>query len=125
MSAILNIVFTFAGQITYPSFISQMKRPRDFKKALIVVTILELITYALVGSIIYVYVGDAYITAPAFGSLTGSIRKLHIVLLCLLLYFLVLYLVTFPHNLYFNMFSTKKVFIEIVIQSLDGPYGLV
>ena len=76
MSAILNIVFTFAGQITYPSFISQMKRPRDFKKALIVVTILELITYALVGSIIYVYVGDAYITAPAFGSLTGKYKKI-------------------------------------------------
>ncbi|RCK65745.1 N amino acid transport system protein [Candida viswanathii] len=76
MSAVLNIVFTFAGQLTYPSFISQMSRPRDFKKALTVVTIIELITYALVGAIIYVYVGNAYITAPAFGSLTGKYKKI-------------------------------------------------
>lgn len=76
MSAVLNIVYTFVGQITYPSFISQMKRPREFRKALIVVTICELITFALAGSIVYVYVGNAYITAPAFGSLTGNFKKI-------------------------------------------------
>ena len=32
MSAVLNIVYTFVGQITYPSFISQMKQPKDFKR---------------------------------------------------------------------------------------------
>ncbi|KAI5953263.1 hypothetical protein KGF54_002634 [Candida jiufengensis] len=76
MSAVLNIVYTFVGQITYPSFISQMKKPREFRKALIVVTICELITFALAGSIVYVYVGNAYITAPAFGSLTGNFKKI-------------------------------------------------
>lgn len=76
MSAVLNIVYTFVGQITYPSFISQMKQPRDFKKALVVVTICELITFALAGSIVYVYVGNAYITAPAFGSLSGNFKKI-------------------------------------------------
>ncbi|CAK9437931.1 uncharacterized protein LODBEIA_P23090 [Lodderomyces beijingensis] len=76
MSAVLNIVYTFVGQITYPSFISQMKQPRDFRKALIVVTICELITFALAGSIVYVYVGNEYITAPAFGSLIGNYKKI-------------------------------------------------
>ncbi|KAL6452769.1 mtr N amino acid transport system protein [Candida maltosa Xu316] len=76
MSAVLNIVYTFVGQITYPSFISQMKQPKDFKKALVVVTICELITFALAGSIVYVYVGNAYITAPAFGSLVGNYKKI-------------------------------------------------
>lgn len=76
MSAMLNIVYTFVGQITYPSFISQMKRPREFKKALVVVTICELITFALAGSIVYVYVGNKYITAPAFGSLVGNYKKI-------------------------------------------------
>lgn len=76
MSAVLNIVYTFVGQITYPSFISQMKQPRDFKKALIVVTICELVTFSLAGSIVYVYVGNAYITAPAFGSLVGNFKKI-------------------------------------------------
>lgn len=76
MSAVLNIVYTFVGQITYPSFISQMKQPKDFKKALIVVTICELITFSLAGSIIYVYVGNTYVTAPAFGSLVGNYKKI-------------------------------------------------
>lgn len=76
MTAMLNIVYTFCGQICYPSFISQMTRPKDFKKALSVVTILELITFALCGSIVYVYVGNEYITAPAFGSLVGNYKKI-------------------------------------------------
>lgn len=76
MSAFLNITYTFVGQITYPSFISQMKKPREFKKALVVVTILELITFALAGSIVYVYIGNEYITAPAFGSLSGNYKKI-------------------------------------------------
>lgn len=76
MSAFLNIVYTFVGQITYPSFISQMKKPKDFKKALYIVTLAELITFALAGSIVYVYVGNEYITAPAFGSLVGKYKKI-------------------------------------------------
>lgn len=75
MGAVLNIVYTFVGQITYPSFISQMKQPKDFKKALYIVTLAELITFALAGSIVYVYVGNEYITAPAFGSLIGNYKK--------------------------------------------------
>lgn len=76
MSAFLNIVYTFVGQITYPSFISQMKKPKDFKKALYFVTALELLTFSLAGAIIYVYVGNEYITAPAFGSLEGNYKKI-------------------------------------------------
>ncbi|EEQ37802.1 hypothetical protein CLUG_01925 [Clavispora lusitaniae ATCC 42720] len=76
MSALLNIVYTFVGQITYPSFISQMKKPRDFKKALYIVTLAELIVFALTGSIVYVYVGNEYMVAPAFGSLTGNYKKI-------------------------------------------------
>lgn len=76
MSAFLNIVYTFVGQITYPSFISQMKQPKDFKKALYIVTLAELITFALAGSIVYVYVGNNYVTAPAFGSLSGNYKKI-------------------------------------------------
>lgn len=76
MIAFLNIVYTFVGQITYPSFISQMREPREFKKALYIVTLAELITFALAGSIIYVYVGYDNMTAPAFGSLTGNYKKI-------------------------------------------------
>lgn len=76
MSAFLNIVYTLVGQITYPSFIAEMENPRDFKKVLYIVTVAEIVVFSLAGSIVYVYVGNAYITAPAFGSLDNVYMKI-------------------------------------------------
>lgn len=104
MSAFLNIVYTFVGQITYPSFISQMKRPAEFKKALVIVTLAELITFALAGSIIYVYVGNEYITAPAFGSLTGNFKKVA--------FSFALPTILFLGSLYSNV-SSQFIFLQI------------
>jgi hypothetical protein len=75
MSAFMNISYTFIGQITLPSFIAEMKNPRDFPKALWAVTIAEVILFSLVGSIIYAYTGTQYYTAPAFGSLSNEVYK--------------------------------------------------
>ncbi|KAI9882786.1 MAG: hypothetical protein M1823_005465 [Watsoniomyces obsoletus] len=69
MSAFLNISYTFIGQITLPSFIAEMREPRDFPKALWAVTIAEIIVFSLVGAIVYNYVGEQYMTSPAFGSI--------------------------------------------------------
>lgn len=73
MSAFLNISYTFIGQITLPSFIAEMKEPKDFPKALWAVTIAEVILFSLVGGIIYGYTGTNYNTAPAFGSLGNEL----------------------------------------------------
>ncbi|KAI9732476.1 MAG: hypothetical protein M1818_007514 [Claussenomyces sp. TS43310] len=75
MSAFLNISYTFIGQITLPSFIAEMRDPRDFPKALWAVTIAEIITFGLVGSIVYAYTGTNYNTSPAFGSLGNEVYK--------------------------------------------------
>lgn len=77
MSAFLNISYTFIGQITLPSFIAEMENPRDFPKALWAVTLAEVVVFSLAGSIVYVYSGKQYITAPAYGSLgwRGEIGK--------------------------------------------------
>jgi hypothetical protein len=75
MNAFLNISYTFIGQITIPSFIAEMRNPRDFPKALWAVTIAEVILFGLVGSIIYAYTGNQYNTAPAFGSLGNDVFK--------------------------------------------------
>jgi hypothetical protein len=75
MNAFLNISYTFIGQITLPSFIAEMKNPYDFRKALWLVTICEIILFSLVGGIIYGYTGTQYNTAPAFGSLGNVIYK--------------------------------------------------
>ncbi|KAJ7851964.1 transmembrane amino acid transporter protein-domain-containing protein [Mycena leptocephala] len=76
MSAFLNISYTLIGQITLPSFIAEMKEPRDFPKALAAVTICEVVVFTLCGAIMYHYVGNQYITAPAFGSLTPTFKKI-------------------------------------------------
>lgn len=75
MNAFLNIAYTFIGQITLPSFIAEMKNPYDFRKALWVVTICEIILFSLVGGIVYGYTGSQYNTAPAFGSLGNDVYK--------------------------------------------------
>ena len=73
MNAFMNISYTFIGQITLPSFIAEMKEPKDFPKALWAVTIAEVIVFSLVGGIIYGYTGTTYITAPAFGSIRNEV----------------------------------------------------
>lgn len=75
MNAFMNISYTFIGQITIPSFIAEMKNPKDFPKALWAVTIAEVILFSLVGAIVYAYTGTNYNTAPAFGSLGNETFK--------------------------------------------------
>ncbi|KAI0692111.1 transmembrane amino acid transporter protein-domain-containing protein [Cytidiella melzeri] len=68
MSAFLNITYTFVGQITLPSFIAEMKNPKDFPKALWAVTIAEVVVFTLCG--------NQYMEAPAFGSLQPIYKKI-------------------------------------------------
>ncbi|CZS90869.1 hypothetical protein WAI453_003923 [Rhynchosporium graminicola] len=75
MSAFLNISYTFIGQITLPSFIAEMKNPKDFPKALWAVTIAEVFVFGIIGSVIYAFTGNQYMTAPAFGSLGNKVYK--------------------------------------------------
>lgn len=75
MSAFLNISYTFIGQITLPSFIAEMKEPQDFWKSVTAVTIAEVILFSIVGAVIYAYTGNQYMTAPAFGSLDDTYKK--------------------------------------------------
>lgn len=75
LNAFLNISYTFIGQITLPSFIAEMKEPRDFPKALWACTILEIIVFSIVGGAVYAYTGNQYMTSPAFGSLQPIYKK--------------------------------------------------
>ncbi|KPM42501.1 hypothetical protein AK830_g4054 [Neonectria ditissima] len=75
MSAFMNMSYTFIGQTTIPSFIAEMRDPRDFPKALWACTVAEIITFSVVGSVIYAYTGNQYMVAPAFGILTDTYKK--------------------------------------------------
>ncbi|KAI1432343.1 amino acid transporter [Xylaria sp. CBS 124048] len=76
LNAFLNISYTFIGQITLPSFIAEMREPRDFPKALWACTILEIIVFSIVGGAVYAYTGNQYMTSPAFGSLQPLYKKI-------------------------------------------------
>lgn len=73
-NAFLNIVFTFIGHICYPTFIAEMKEPKDFPKALYAVTVMQFIVFTLVGIVIYYYTGQ-YTTAPSVGTLLPNYKK--------------------------------------------------
>jgi len=110
MNAFMNISYTFIGQITLPSFIAEMKEPRDFPKALWAVTIAEVIVFSLVGSVIYAYTGTNYNTAPAFGSLGNEVyKKVSFSFMIPTLIFLgVLYASVTARFVFFNMYKGTK-----------------
>lgn len=106
MNAFMNISYTFIGQITIPSFIAEMKEPKDFPKALWAVTIAEVIVFSLVGGIVYGYTGTNYNTAPAFGSLQQPYRDIAFSFMIPTLIFLgVLYASVSARFLFFRIFA--------------------
>jgi hypothetical protein len=110
MNAFMNISYTFIGQITLPSFIAEMKEPKDFPKALWAVTICEVIIFGLVGGVIYGYTGTQYMTAPAFGSLSNEVyKKVSFTFMVPTLIFLgVLYASVSARFVFFRLFAGTK-----------------
>ncbi|KAL4895931.1 transmembrane amino acid transporter protein-domain-containing protein [Aspergillus ambiguus] len=110
VSAFLNICFTFIGQITLPSFIAEMKEPNDFWKSVTVVTVAEVILFSLVGTIIYVNVGNQYITSPAFGSLSSDVymKVSYSFMVPTLIFLGVLYASVSARFIFFRMFEGTR-----------------
>ncbi|OAX80392.1 hypothetical protein ACJ72_05282 [Emergomyces africanus] len=107
MGAFLNISYTFIGQVTLPSFIAEMKNPKEFNKSLYAVTIAEIIVFSVVGSVIYAYTGNQYMTSPAFDSLSDSVyRKISFSFMVPTLIFLgVLYASVSARFIFFRLFD--------------------
>ncbi|KAM7196258.1 amino-acid permease [Naviculisporaceae sp. PSN 640] len=109
VNAFLNISYTFIGQITLPSFIAEMKDPRDFPKALWACTIAEIIVFSIVGGVVYVYTGDQYMTSPAFGSLQPLFKKVSFSFMIPTIIFLgVLYASVSARFIFFRIFKDSK-----------------
>lgn len=110
MNAFMNISYTFIGQITIPSFIAEMKEPRDFPKALWAVTIAEVILFSCVGGVIYGFTGTNYNTAPAFGSLGDTTYKLvsFSFMIPTLIFLGVLYASVSARFVYFRLFAGTR-----------------
>lgn len=59
----------------YPTFIAEMKDPREFPKALYAVTVAEFVLFSVTGIVVYRYTGQ-YTTAPAVGTLRAVYKKI-------------------------------------------------
>ncbi|KAM0504678.1 hypothetical protein ACHAP6_007061 [Verticillium nonalfalfae] len=110
MNAFLSISYTFIGQITLPSFIAEMRNPRDFPKALWACTIGEIIVFSIVGAVIYSNVGNQYMTAPAFGSLSDEVHKkvAFSFMIPTLIFLGVLYAAVSSRFVFFRVFENNK-----------------
>ncbi|KAA1473228.1 hypothetical protein DENSPDRAFT_839676 [Dentipellis sp. KUC8613] len=109
MSAFLNITYTLVGQITIPSFIAEMKNPRDFPKALWAVTIAEVVVFTLCGALMYHFIGNQYMAAPAYGSLQPTFKKIAFSFaIPTIVYLGSLYSSVTARFLFFRIFATSR-----------------
>ncbi|KAI0024962.1 transmembrane amino acid transporter protein-domain-containing protein [Xylariomycetidae sp. FL0641] len=109
LNAFLNISYTFIGQITLPSFIAEMREPKDFPKALWACTIMEILTFGIVGAVMYAFVGNQYMTSPAFGSLQPIYKKIAFSFMIPTIIFLgVLYASVSARFLFFRIFQNSR-----------------
>lgn len=72
--SVTNIVFAYAGHVAFFSFISEMRNPKDFPKALILLQVTDTSMYFVVAMVCYAYAGDK-VDSPALGSAGGVVGK--------------------------------------------------
>lgn len=72
-ASVTNIIFAYAGHVAFFSFISELKDPRDFPRALYVLQVCDTTLYIIVAIVVYRYAGTD-VASPALGS-TGTIVK--------------------------------------------------
>ncbi|KAI9376101.1 transmembrane amino acid transporter protein-domain-containing protein [Aspergillus egyptiacus] len=73
--AVCNIVFSFCGHVAFFSFISELKDPREYPKALFLLQGTDTILYLVSAVVIYCYAGPD-VTSPALGSAGPLIAKI-------------------------------------------------
>jgi amino acid permease len=71
--SVTNIIFAYAGHVAFFSFISELRDPAQFPRALYVLQVTDTLMYIIVGVVVYRYAG-ADVSSPALGS-TGRIVK--------------------------------------------------
>lgn len=58
MVAINNIVFAYSFAPAIPSFMNEMHTPKDYTKAIYTLGVIEIFIYTLIGSLVYLFVGQ-------------------------------------------------------------------
>ncbi|UZJ57342.1 hypothetical protein CBS101457_006662 [Exobasidium rhododendri] len=74
MLSITNVVLAYAFAQCLPSFMSELKRPQDYKKSLWTLGIIEIAFYTIIGATIYYYKGQE-VKSPALLSISPLMQK--------------------------------------------------
>ena len=72
--SVSGMVIAFTGHIAYPSIISEMRKPKDFPKALALLQVNAIVFYTTVAVVIYYFAGEN-VASPALGSASPVVRK--------------------------------------------------
>lgn len=73
-NSISNVVFAYAGHLAWVSFISELRDPREFPKALLVQQAFMIVAYLIVSIVVYHYGGDN-VASPALSSTSKTVAK--------------------------------------------------
>ncbi|KAF2399961.1 hypothetical protein EJ06DRAFT_477557 [Trichodelitschia bisporula] len=73
--AAANIIFAFAGHVAFFSFISELKTPEHFPKALYLLQVVDTAMYVLAAALIYAYTGSKA-ASPALGNTGPTLRRI-------------------------------------------------
>jgi hypothetical protein len=89
----------------------------DFPKALWACTIAEIVTFSVVGSVIYAYTGDQYMVTPAFGVLEDLYKKVSYSFMIPTIIFVgCLYASVSGRFVFFRMFKDSKHLTEHTVK---------
>lgn len=72
--AATNIVFAFSGHVAFFGFISELRNPEEYPKALYLLQGVDTCMYLIVAIVTYRYAGDT-VTSPALGSTGPTLQK--------------------------------------------------
>ncbi|KAI9880981.1 MAG: hypothetical protein M1830_009475 [Pleopsidium flavum] len=72
--AVTNIIFAYSGHVAFFSFISELRSPQTYPKALFLLQSVDTAMYLVAAVVIYHYAGST-VASPALGSTTPLLRK--------------------------------------------------
>lgn len=73
--AVCNIIFAYAGHVAFFSFISELRDPTEFPKALCLLQVTDMSLYVVAAIVIYRYAGEG-VASPALGSTSHTVMKI-------------------------------------------------
>lgn len=75
MGPVMNITLAYSGHVTFFGIYSELRDPREYKKALAMTQTFTVSFYILLASVIYFFAGPS-VASPALGSAAPLVRKI-------------------------------------------------